>query len=521
MKPILILACIFMALTTRGADELLIQLDQLVSQRPDGDQNHHEIINRGWTDFYNSENAEQQYNALRGLYEQYRSYKIDSALTVADMRLTLARRLGDGSKTTSASLNLAEAYVRSGAPDKTIAILDTINEANIRDYHVKYRNSIYRSAYELKAETSLLTGDRLEALDKLKKYRDNVDANNTYTSRSSYIIEAERLRDAGLVNEALAKIEEANDRFDFGSDAAMLYTMGDFYLSAGRRDEAVDCLARSAIIDLSNGTKEYRSLILLASTLHDMGDIERSFRYINCAFDDATFSHAAIRLSEIMKCMPVIDNAFHNAQQEIAGRNRSLLIISACAALLLLLALFVAIKAYRSKRAMVKRIEQFNLTLEEKNRELKKADALKLSHINALMMSHADYISQLRNFRRSVARLMRASQYEKALDLVNDKAETSDIALFNEMFDRSFLSMFPNFVADINKVMKYPVELKSSERLTPELRIAAIMRIGITTTDDISKMFHYSSQTVYNLRSSLRNALNMTWEEFETYLSTI
>ena len=499
---------------------LLDELDKVVNSHHDNDAQIRQAISEGWNDFAGSPAANDRYNILRGLYELYRSYKIDSAIIVADMRLATARQLNDPFKTSSATLNLAEGYARSGASDKAIAVLDTINESFLKDYHVKYRNSIYRSAYEMKAETALLASDRLEALDMIKKFRDEAASSTTGTSKGSYTLEAERLRNAGMLREAVAKMEEADRLFDFSNDAAMQYAMGETYLAAGMRSQAMESLARSAIIDLSSGTKEYRSLILLASILYDEGQIERAFRYINCAFDDAIFSNANLRTAEIMKSMPVIDSAFHEAQNEINQRTRRFLVFTAVLSVLLLMSLALMAMAFRAKRKREAKIEEINRRLEMQNQELALADSLKLKHINALMMAYAGYISRLKDFRRTIMRLLKTSQYDKAFDAArSERGEAHDIAVFHEMFDQSFLSMFPKFIDEINSFMKVPVELKSESRLTPELRLAAMMKLGITSTDDIAKMMHYSAQTVYNLRTTLRGMLSISWEDFETYMA--
>lgn len=511
-------ACISLTAYPAPNPVLLEQLDDMIGRRHLYEADRRAAIIKARTDFERADNDADRYNTLRGLYEAYRSYRIDSAIIVADRRLEIARTLGVPSKIASASLNLAEGYAKSGAADAAIAILDTLPSESLEDYHLKYRNSIYRKAYEMKASTALLGRDRVEALEKMRAYRDDAP-NSDKSSRGHYTMEAEKLRDAGLYDEAVAKMEEANRLFDFSDDAAMQYTMGEMYVAAGRLSDAVDCLARSAMIDVSSGTKEYRSLILLASLLFEDGQVDRAFEYINCAFEDADFSNANLRTAEIMKSMPVIDRAFHDANREIAERTEKFLALAAVLVVLLLLSLIFAIMAFRSKRAMLATIEDINGRLEARNADLVEADSLKLRHINSLMLAYAGHISRLKDFRKTVYRLMKTSQYDKALDAVkSDKAEARDIAAFHEMFDEAFLSMFPTFVDDVNGFMTTPIVLKTEGRLTPELRVAAMMKLGMTSTDEIAGLLHYSPQTVYNLRSSIRGMLRGTWDDFEAYL---
>lgn len=496
--------------------DYLKELDLIISERSKYENSKQTEIAESWADYSAARTDSDRYNALRNLYKDYRTFRIDSAIIIADKRLEIARKWGMKSKIASASLNLAESYVKSGLADKALQILDTLDAASLEDYHQKYRNSVYRYVYTLKAKTEMLPSDRIRAMEKLKQLRDSALAESTPDSRSYHVIQAERFIDAGMPQEAVAKIEEADRIFDFSDDAAMQYTMGEIYLRAGMKQEAKECLSRAAILDLSSGSKEYRALILLSSLLFDEGDVERAFVYINCAFEDIHFSNANFRNPEIMENMPVIDTAFHAYEKKNIRLTRTFLWIAGALVLLLGLMLGALFKVHRSNRRVMAANEEINARLQAHNDRLKDADLLKLRNINTLIMSNARYIDRLENYRKEVYRLVRTNQYEKALDaLKSERNNSKDINTFHEMFDETFISMFPDFVSDVNKLLKEPVELKEPGRLTPELRVIALMRLGFTSTDDISRILQYSSQTVYNLRSSIRNMSKLPREEFE------
>lgn len=515
----ILLTCVPLLCFAGRNDSLLVRLDEMVRNRERYELPRRVAIDEAKSNYANAATDVERYNVLRDLYDLYRAYRIDSAIIMADRRLAVARAMANPSRVASATLNLAEGYAKAGASDKAISILDTLGAESLQDYHIKYRNSIYRTAYEQRASSALLGSDRIEALDKLRRLRDIAAEEAPPGSRGSYTLRAERLRDAGMYDEAVAMMEDADRLFDLSSDAPMQYTMGEIYKSAGRTDDAVRCLARSAMLDLADGVKEYRALILLASLLFENGQVRRAFEYINCAMMDADFSKASIRTTEIMKSMPVIDESFHQAEREIAGRTRTFLIIASILVVLLLLSLFVMLKEYRKIRSMLGMIADINARLEDKNEELVKADSLKQSHLNAFMQAYAGHISRFRNFRKTVFRLMTTSQFDKAVDIVrSDKAEQLDIADFHEMFDKTFLSIFPNFVQETNAYLATPARPKAADRLTPELRVAAMVRLGMTSTEEIASMLHYTTQTVYNLRSSLRAELAVPREQFDAYL---
>lgn len=505
--------------TAANTDSLLVRLDGILSDREVYDRVKRAEINEHKANYESSTTLVDRYNSLRGLYGAYRSYRIDSAMIVAEARLMVAREIGDANKIASATLNLAESYVKSGMTDKAIAIMDTLDIASLERYHKKYRIGLYRTAYKAKLAAALLPHDRMEALDRLQYFSSEASAESPAGSLGYYTLRAERLRDAGMYAEAVTEMEEAARKYDLSADAAMQYTMGEMYMAANQYDKAIECLARSAIIDVSNGVKEYKALILLSSLLFDNGELDRAFRYINCAFDDAEFSHSSLRTAEVMRSMPVIDASFHAAERRINERTTRMLVLAGVLVVLLLLSLTVVIMEFRLNKRMLAKIAEINGELEKKNRELVKADSLKLQHINMLMQAYASHISRFRDFRKTVYRLMTTSQADRALEMVkSDKAEMLDIASFHEMFDEAFLSMYPNFVDEVERYTTNPVKVKSPGRLTPELRIAAMLRLGITSADEIAAMMHYTVQTVYNLRSSLKGMLSVNWEEFEAYL---
>lgn len=502
------------AADTDSVARTLSRLDRIIQDKHQYEADYNHAITKARADFNSSTTPADQYNTLRTLYELYRSYRIDSALIVAEKRLDVATRLGDPSKIASASLNLAEGYARSANPDRALAILDSLDESTLEDYHKKYRNSIYRSALTMQASTALLSSDRMQAADRLRSFRDSAFSQTPANSRGYLTLKAEKLRDAGLYDEAVAEMEKAHRQFDFSNDAAMLYTMGEIYIDAGQPEKGMDCLARSAIIDISSGKKEYKSLILLANLLFEQGDIDRAFSYINCAFEDAAFSHANIRTAEIMQSMPLIDRAFHLQEREIRKRTGIFLVCSGVLIAFLLIFIVLLVRINREKRRMMFTIEGINRRLEEQNVALKEADTLKLQHIKSLMYAYSAYISRLADYRKGVYRLLKTGQTQKALDTVkSNSADAGDVAAFQEMFDEAFLSIYPDFPERMNEYLREPVELKG-QRLSPELRVAAMISLGMISTEEISEMLHYSAQSVYNLRSSLKAMLRIDLKDF-------
>lgn len=513
---LLIIVMCMTASANASTTDNLKKLDSIVATREARNALKREEIERWKAEYARAGTDSDRYNVLRELYKQYRTFRIDSAVIIADNRLKIARTMNDRPKIISATLNLAEGYVKLGMADKAIFMLDTLGKSAMQDYHRKYLNSVYKNAYLLKARTEVLPAEKKKAEEQVRELRDRALAESDSNSRAYYTIQAEKLMDAGLFAKAAAKIEQADSIFDFSNDAAMQYTMGEIYLKAGRRLDAIRCLSKGATIDLESGIKEYQSLILLASLLFEEGDLERAFVYINCALEDARFANANYRNPEIMESLPVIDDAFHAYEKKNNSLTHTFLWIAGVMLATLAVLLIMLLRALKANRKMLATIENFNETLRQRNQYLEDADQLKLDSINTLIMSNARYIARLKQYRKTVYRLMKTGQYDKALEVLrSDRNDSKDIAAFHEMFDESFLSMFPDFIEGVNKIVKSPVELKDNGRLTPELRVMALMRLGLSSTDEIAGVLHYSSQTVYNLRSTIRSMASIPRDEFE------
>lgn len=520
--PILVLAMICTISTSGHSSDFLKELDKIVAERKIYEKEKRTRIDQSWRDYRSATTDSDRYNTLRTLYKEYRNFRIDSAINIANERLAIARGMHNESKIASATLNLAESYVKTGLADKALSILDTLNRESLEDYHRKYLNSVYKNAYLLLSKTETIPAERMKAMEKVREFREKSLKESPDSSRAYYTIQAEKYLDAGMFADAVAKIEKADKLFDFSNDAAMQYTMGEIFLAAGMRQKAIEALSKAAAIDLSSGTKEYQALILLASILFEEGDVERAFVYINCALDDIHFSNANFRNPELMKSMPVIDKAFHAYEQKNRRLTTSFLWIAGVMVMLLIIFLILLLKTLKSNRRVLATNSEINKCLRQRNQELEEAGQMKLKSINALIMSNARYISRLKDYRKTVYRFMKAGQYEKAIEaLKSNRNDSKDIDAFHEMFDELFLSIFPDFLEGVNRLLKEPLELKDSNRLTPELRIIALMRLGLSSTDEIAGILHYTPQSVYNLRSTIRSMSRLPRDEFEAAIQAL
>lgn len=432
------------------------------------------------------------------------------------MRLDAARRIGDPSKVISATINLAESYANAGELHKAADLLEAVDTRQLVSYHVKYYYNVLGEIYTRLRTSAVTPYDHAYYTGKECAILDTLLLKTSPESTGKRLLQVRRLGSSGHRDEALRYLRQTDTA---GIGAPQLYTIGQLYIELGDTANACPMLAKAAIFDLRDGVKEYAALIDLASILYSKGETTRAYRYINVAMDDAQFSGANFRTREIMKILPVIDAEFYRMEKEAmkrTGRQRTIAFIFGI--LMLAAAMAVMLQTLRLRR-LSRRLHDTNLALERSNASLREADSIKLGYVTTLLQTYAASNTTLRDYRRSIYRLLKAGQTDKALDMVrNDKIDSD---AFYSIFDSAVIAMFPQFIETVNGMMKRPYVPKISSTLIPELRVIAMIRLGINSIDDIARMLHYSNQTVYNYRSAIRANLAISEEDFRLALNRI
>lgn len=313
------------------------------------------------------------------------------------------------------------------------------------------------------------------------------------------------------------------------------YAISDIYRQMNDSEKEKQFLVISAIADLKNSVKEYISLRRLAALLYEEGDVRRAYQYMRKSMEDATFCNARLRIIEVSDALPIIDKAYDSVQKTERAYIFYGFILGS-----ILLFLLGAMVIYTRKQ--LKRIAMARRALEESNKSLNEMN-LKLNSLNAQLSSANDklndanvvlqetndslfesnkikniyimefmnkcsaYIDKLEGYRRSLNKLAVAGKVQELYKRLKSNALVEDeIEEFFEDFDRIFLKIFPNFVTSFNGLMKEEecILPKKVGRLNTELRIYALMRLGIVENEKIAAFLRCSRQTVYSYRSRIR-----------------
>ncbi len=294
------------------------------------------------------------------------------------------------------------------------------------------------------------------------------------------------------------------------------------YEVLGIPDSARYYLALSAMSDLRQGVLEHASLPHLSAMLFAKGDIDRAYSYMRCSVEDAEACGARLRTIQMAEEVPIILDAYQSKINAQNGRLRRGLIVLA-----LLLAgisgLFVLFfYTFRRLRRARQRelayhddlrrskleVEQALRQVRQTNSQLKESNQIKETYVTQYMKQCSASIAKIEAYRLSLQKTALSSNYGKLLETIKDtRVIDKELDEFYRSFDETFLSLFPTFKTDFNALLRPEEQLPEGEagRLSTELRIFALIRLGITDSEEIANFLRYSVKTIYNYRTKMRN----------------
>ena len=313
--------------------------------------------------------------------------------------------------------------------------------------------------------------------------------------------------------------------------AECAYSVGSFYRRRGD-----DWLARkyymlSAMTDIRNSTKENAAFQALATLYYRHGDLFRAFRYTQAAVEDALFSNVQCRTVQMSELYSIII-ASHQAKESRTKHKLQyyLVLISVLSAVLVLLFVYLykqLRRVYRIKEELSQtnaKLARLNEELGEKNEQLSDSNAVKVQYIARFFDLCSMYIDKMDDYRKSLKKLAQDRKFDelnrrlKSTSMLEDEQDE-----LYKNFDAIFLNLYPSFVEDFNALLTEDerIVLKQEDLLNKELRIYALLRLGITDSVKIASFLRCSLSPVYNYRTKVRNKAAISREEFEKMVMKI
>ena len=328
-----------------------------------------------------------------------------------------------------------------------------------------------------------------------------------------------REAEAGNMDEALSinDLRLANVDPDTPGYALVTYHRSLLYRQMQNKEEEKRYLALSALADIRLCITDHASLWTLAELLYEEGDIERAYRYIRFSWNETNRYNARSRSLQTAGILSLIDLTYQAMREKQNDRLRLYIWLISTLTLLLIAAMAFI---YRQ----MKRLSLARNHLEQANGQLRISNHIKEEYIGRFMNLCSVYINRLDAYRRMVNKKISAGQTEELLKMVRSR-EVLDTGLkeLYANFDTAFLHLFPDFVERFNELLK-PEErivLRKGELLNTELRIFALIRLGIEDSSQIAEFLRYSVNTIYNYRAKVKNKACISREDFETHLMQI
>lgn len=483
-------------------------------------------------------NDDQKYNIHAQLYNEYKTFVTDSAIYYLRQNLAIAIRNNDKLHIVESHIGLAGLYAIAGLYLEATTEMNKVDRQTLpAEMYINYystNNQVY------KFYASLSDVYNTWYAEKASLYRDSLL--NVLDPASNYykIVYAEKLADSKKLSEAKILLKEmlTKSKEEDHERAVLAFALSNIYKKEGEIHERKKYLAISATCDIKNAIKENASLLAFASVLYDEGEISDAYKCIKVSMEDAMFCNAQLRTFEVSRIFPIIDTAY---QDSILRQKRELTTFLIAISVLSLFLVIAVVYVYKQMKRVARirkelyyanlklkelntdlqstneRLSKVNTKLSQVNSELSDANQLKETYISHFLDLCSTYISKLEKYRVSLNKKATEKKLEELYKILksNDMVDKELKELY-ENFDNIFLHLYPNFIKDFNLLLVDDAQFDTNAtELNTELRIFALIRLGITDSSKIANFLHYSANTIYNYRTRMRNKAAVPREDFE------
>ena len=478
---------------------------------------------------------EGEYRINLRLYNEYKKFHIDSAIHYVDRNIEISRRLNKPYFTNQSFLNLGLLYSMCGRFREAEIILKSIKTSELpRDLLINYYQtySSFWGHYSISVANNLYGKQQAAYQDSLFALIDHTSWDYRM-SQASYCIWRDTLKSKEIFKELL-EIEEVGTP----NYAMITHSYSRLCHHQKKYDEEKKYLMLSAIADTRNATRENASLQSLALIAYDEQNLADAFKFTQSAIDDVISSGIHFRAIEIYKFNSIINTAYQAEQARSRSHLTTFLIsTSIILFLLVLLVLFIYIqmkKTLKIKQALAQsneellrlnnKLNSMNSQLNDTNNQLCEINSIKEYYIAEFFDVCFSYIHKMEKYQNMLYKIAINKYYDELIKKLKSSALIDEeLGALYTRFDKVFLGLYPTFVSDFNALLKdeEKIILKPDALLNRELRIYALLRLGITDSGKIANFLRCSTSTVYNYRTKMRNKAAVDRDEFENEIMKI
>ena len=481
------------------------------------------------------------------LYELYKPFVSDSAMYFLRQCISLADKMGDQSSAVRCRSLLAIRCSNIGMYDEALNILDSINVHHIDTLSLGTYYEAYNNVYSELAYYTRLDNMHQYYNAQSSHYEQLMLATLPPTSESCFLRREQRAQAEGNLGEAMKINDEWMKTVEPGSHPYALVALYRYieYKLRGDSTQMMHWLVESVLADIRNASMDQGSMWELANELMLNGDIDKASSYISFTSDCANRYGSRQRNWQIAPLLATIAKNYKaQSERNTAQLWVALVVISILLLLLLGVLLFLhrrnkqlatarnALKKSNDELATANRqlaeqtqeLSALNSQLSSLNAQLSESNRVKEEYIGRFMSLCSQYIDKLDNYRKMVNKKMKNKELEDLFHISKStELKEKELEELFLNFDSVFLHLFPNFVNDFNALLlpEVRVQPKEENRLTTEIRIFALIRLGIEDSSKIAEFLHYSVNTIYNYRARIKNGAIGNREQFERQIKTL
>ena len=528
--------------------KLLHSLDSLLEQQDLFVRVKEERIKQLKMQYSRVKDVKELYAMNRMVYLEYRVYDADSALHYINKNIQLAQQTNNRTWEVVSLLEQSFVLTSSGLLTEALKAVSDIQPEelpqNLRSEYFGRLCTLYSRLRDYSSENSQLS----EHYNNLQKaFRDSVYLTATPDELRYWNCRAWLYLGTPEIEPVKQAFEENKQTLsnDSRKYSIATYNLSAIYRSENNESKYLENLILSAMADIRSVNGDIGSLQEIAEYLFKHGEIDRAYNYILYCSQKAMLFHNRVRIVKMSHLQNQIYKAYQEQNRTQQKRLQASLIAVSFLFLVLIGAfLFIRKQMHRLKEANLKldstnqklsvnmdalstahqRLEEVNMQLkdlntqlQEVNDQLRESNYVKEEYIGYVFNICSTYISKLEEFRKNINRKLKVGQIEDVKAMTDSSATASnELKEFYQNFDTIFLHLYPDFVGDFNALLlpEERIELKEGELLNTELRIHALIRLGITDSVKIADFLHCSAQTVYNNRLRIRNKSIIPKEDF-------
>jgi DNA-binding CsgD family transcriptional regulator len=458
------------------------------------------------------------YDINKRLFEEYKKYRTDSALLYVNKNMEIAKRADNKRLEYENMFHLTYMYCSLGMYIEARNILDGIDKDKLPPELLPDYFETYGSFCSRYGQSNGNTAYYIES----ERYRDSLlSVLDTTSFRYKVAYAAKLLYGNQPVEDRLLSLLDGSDE----ERGTIAYFLGYYYQKMGDNELAEKYFIISTITDIEKCIKDNASIRALALIYYEKGDIDKAYKLMQSAIDDAVSGNVRYRTVEISESYPIINAAYQSKENKSKTNLQILLTVISIMSLFLIAGLLYIYRQMKRLSGIRKELYHTNKALSRLNDELtttnsvlKESNYIKEEYIAHFFDLCSAYIDKFEKYRKTLNKYVSNNQINEVVKTLRSTSFVeSELEELYKRFDIIFLNLYPTFVEDFNalRVKEERTIIKRGELMNTELRIFALIRLGINDSVKIAGFLHYSISTIYNYRVKARNSALVPRDKFE------